>query len=487
MAAPASLASTWATSGDTTDVELVAAVRRGDDRAFERLYERYHRRIAAYVYGMVNDHGRAEDLAQDVFISALRRMRETDGPIAFKPWVYEIAKNACIDQFRRARRTQEVSFDAEDGLGAADQGRLANAGPTPDAAVDQKMSLDHLCGAFGQLSDTHHQILVMRELEGLSYREIGERLDLSRPSVESTLFRARRRLTEEYAELISGERCLRVQAIIVGAAGASPGSRDQRRMAAHVSHCQPCRRAAHVAGVGVAVAPGRAARVKIAAVLPMPEFLRRRVGGGRDLGDAAGSGPASTLATWSAQAGASMDPAFVSWAKAAAAAATIAVTGVGAGDRSEPLAGRTDGARPVITARAHAAPAPAAARPVAVSVTTTRPTPVAVASAVGVPPATRAIPAAGPSRATAAAPAATTAKPVSPAGELAAAAGGGPAAASAPIGSPLPGTRMPATTTGQLPVIVDLPAMAPVTASTKEAGAVATGAVESVAGIVGGR
>jgi hypothetical protein len=175
----------------------------------------------------------------------------------------------------------------------------------------------------------------------------------------------------------------------------------------------------------------------------------------------------------------------VSWAKAAAAAATIAVTGVGAVDRSEPLAGRTDGARPVITARAHAAPA--AARPVAVSVTATRPTPVVVASAVAVPPATRVIPAAGPSRATAAAPAATTAKPVSPAGVLAAAAGGGPAAASVPIGSPLPGPRMPATTTGQLPVIVDLPAMAPVTASTKEAGAVATGAVESVAGIVGGR
>src|SRR3954453_21745379 len=86
------------------DATLVAAVRRGDDRAFEQLYSRYQRRISSYVFGMVKDHGRAEDITQEVFISALRRMRETDRAIAFKPWIYEIAKNACIDQFRRSRR-----------------------------------------------------------------------------------------------------------------------------------------------------------------------------------------------------------------------------------------------------------------------------------------------------------------------------------------------------------------------------------------------
>ena len=94
------------------------AVRRGDDRAFELLYERYHRRIHAYVMGMVKDHGRAEDITQEVFVSALRRMRETERPIAFKPWIYEIAKNACIDQFRRSRRAQEVSLEADEGLDA---------------------------------------------------------------------------------------------------------------------------------------------------------------------------------------------------------------------------------------------------------------------------------------------------------------------------------------------------------------------------------
>src|ERR671918_1599424 len=104
--------------GAVTDHSLVAAVRRGDDRAFETLYLRYHRRIQAYVYGMVKDHQRAEDVTQEVFVSALRRMRATERPIAFKPWVYEIAKNACIDAYRRGRHTEEISFDADDRLSA---------------------------------------------------------------------------------------------------------------------------------------------------------------------------------------------------------------------------------------------------------------------------------------------------------------------------------------------------------------------------------
>jgi RNA polymerase sigma factor (sigma-70 family) len=326
--APPRASTTTRIAGEQTDHQLVAAVRAGDDRAFECLYERYHRRIAAYIYGMVNDYARAEDIAQDVFMSALRRMRETERPIAFKPWIYEIAKNACIDQFRRTRRAEEVSYDAEDGLAAADYGRLVTTGPTPDVAVDQKMSLDHLCGAFGGLSETHHEILVMRELEGLSYREIGERLGMSRPSVESTLFRARRRLTEEYSELVSGERCRRIQAIIAAAATGSLGTRDQRRMARHVSYCQPCRRQARLAGLDSSVLAHTPVRAKIAAFLPLPAFLRRRWGGGSDGLTGVASGHAPTVAQWSS---AVSDPSTAGWIKAAATAATIAIAGAGAG------------------------------------------------------------------------------------------------------------------------------------------------------------
>jgi RNA polymerase sigma factor (sigma-70 family) len=320
-----------APEGDS-DPMLVAAVRRGDDRAFEQLYTRYQRRISTYVFGMVKDHGRAEDITQEVFISALRRMRETDRPIAFKPWIYEIAKNACIDQFRRSRRAEEVSFDAGDGLGSADQGRLVASEPTPDAAVDAKQQLDHLCGAFGGLSDSHHEILVLREFEGLSYREIGDRMGLSRPGVESTLFRARKRLTEEYDELVSGQRCVRIQSIIASAEDdAALGARDTRRLARHIAHCQPCRRQAVASGLDAAVLARKPVRRRIAeraaSFLPLPAFLRSRGWhGGEQMV------PVS-------------EPMAAAWSKAVAAAATLIVAGVGAGVAPHPGSASTQ-ARP---------------------------------------------------------------------------------------------------------------------------------------------
>ena len=262
------------------DQRLVAAVRRGDDRAFEALYSRYQRRIHAYVMGMVKDHGRAEDVTQEVFVSALRRMRETERPIAFKPWIYEIAKNACIDQFRRSKRAEEVSLEADDGLAPSDYGRLVGSDPAPHDAVAAKQELNDLCGAFGGLSDTHHEILVLRELEGLSYREIGDRMGMSRPAVESTLFRARRRLTEEYDDLVSGARCMRIQGLIATAAGARLGTRESRRLARHVSHCQPCRREAMAAGLEAAILTHvplrKRAAAKVAGLLPFPLFERFR-------------------------------------------------------------------------------------------------------------------------------------------------------------------------------------------------------------------
>src|SRR3954447_14108921 len=96
-----------------SDHQLVGAVRAGDDRAFEELFARYRRRITAYVYGMVSDHAKAEDIAQEVFVSALRRMRETERPNAFRAEVDEVAKDGCNDARRRRSRAEEVSLHAE--------------------------------------------------------------------------------------------------------------------------------------------------------------------------------------------------------------------------------------------------------------------------------------------------------------------------------------------------------------------------------------
>ena len=128
---------------------------------------------------MVGDPDRAEDITQEVFISALRRLRDTERPIAFKPWIYEIAKNACIDEFRRTRRASEVPLDLRTRRPKTASRRAVASVPGPDVAVESKQRLEDLRGAFRGLSESHHRILVMRELEGLSYGQIGERLGMS--------------------------------------------------------------------------------------------------------------------------------------------------------------------------------------------------------------------------------------------------------------------------------------------------------------------
>jgi RNA polymerase sigma factor (sigma-70 family) len=314
-----------------SEQELIAAVRRGDDRAFEVLYARYHRRIVSYVNGMVGDHARAEDITQDVFISALRRLRANDRPIMFKPWLYEVAKNACIDEFRRARRGQEVPLERDDALIDANP-RLASRAPTPETAVESKQKLTDLRGAFGGLSESHHKVIVMRELEGLSYSQIGEQLGMSQAVVESTLFRARRRLGEEYEDLVSGRRCERVRAVVdegESRTTRSIGIKERRLIARHLAHCQPCRRHARLAGVEDSLFEQPRLVGKIAALLPIPAWLRLRRGGN---GSTAPSPSHSVGLIQSVQGLAATNPAAIGGlGRAAAAAVTLVIAGAGTG------------------------------------------------------------------------------------------------------------------------------------------------------------
>ena len=294
--------------------------------------QRYQRaRSPRTCAGWSTTTARAEDVTQEVFLSALRRMRETERPIAFKPWIHEIARNACIDHFRRARRRTELSYDAEDGARAppttaawSTRGPAPGRGRRPEAGARRPAA-----APSAGLSDAHHQILVLRELEGLSYREIGERLGLEPPAVESTLFRARRRLAEEYEELVDGRALpAGAQAIIATAAQGPVGRRDERRLARHLARCSGCRREAWAAGVAT---PPRPARRRLGALLPLPAVLRRLVA----------ARTAAHAPQVAGQLGARVDPEVGTWAKAAAAAAALALTGVGAGEVVAMRAART--------------------------------------------------------------------------------------------------------------------------------------------------
>src|SRR2546421_1941969 len=250
-----------------TEAHLVDAARDGDERAFGELYERYGRRIFAYVLGMVRDHGRAEDIAQDVFVSAFRRMRSSDRAISFKPWIYEIAKNACIDEFRRVQRSREVPIERGSGE------HLVSMAPSPDSCFEQRPQLDALHGAFRGLSERQHTVIVLRELEGLSYTEIAARTRMTLPMVESTLLRARRRLSQEYDDIASGRRCEQVLTVI-DAGGQTAvnalGLRERRRFVRHIAHCQPCAQHARMAGITEPQTRVPPLVKKIAGLLPFP-------------------------------------------------------------------------------------------------------------------------------------------------------------------------------------------------------------------------
>ena len=310
---------------------LVQAARHGDDRAFEQLYAQYRERVTAFIHSKVRDHGRAEDISQEVFMAALRQLRANDQPIAFKPWIFAIARNAYIDEFRRSARGREVPVETDDDFPTGQRASLSIV-PSPPAAIESKQRLDDLRGAFGGLSESHHRLIVMRELEGRSYDEIGNRLGMTRQMVESGLFRARRKLSQEYDELASGRRCEQVQTVIDSGAAVklrALGIKERRRLTQHLSHCQGCRQHARLAGVDENLLKPRSIAAKIAALVPFGGLWRwpwRRGGSAPAKAHASGHLAASGAAQAAGSAGSS---AMIG--QAAAAVAALAIAGAGGG------------------------------------------------------------------------------------------------------------------------------------------------------------
>jgi RNA polymerase sigma factor (sigma-70 family) len=341
-------------ASDISDSQLVDAAREGSDTAFESLFCRYRDRITAYVRSIVSDHARAEDIVQDVFMSALRSLRSSDRGIAFKPWIYEIAKNACIDHIRKARRASEVSIDSED-FSPVDEGRMSAGVATTDAAYAAREDLDALRMAFNDLPDAQREVLVSRELEGLSYDSISNRTGLSRSAVESMLFRARRTLKDGYDDIATGERCERMQTVMVHLTDGRIGLRQERRLVRHLQDCAACRREAIALGLDELVvgAPSRtkAALARVAVFLPLPAFLRRRFFDAAGLVGSAPGGPAEQGMSLAAKAGVVLAAAAIAGGGVAGVAHQTGAPGKGgggnaaapAGQQSSPAAGSSAG------------------------------------------------------------------------------------------------------------------------------------------------
>jgi RNA polymerase sigma-70 factor (ECF subfamily) len=174
-----------AATSEETERTLIAQAQQGDKQAFSELVRRHRQGVISVVYRMCGDMNLAEDVAQDTFIRAWLHLPGYRPRSPFRNWVYRIATNAALDVLRREKETADV-----DAL------PLAARGEGPAAVVEQREQAEAVRKAVLALPPASRAALVLREYEGLSYREIADALGVPIGTVMSRLNYARRRVLE---------------------------------------------------------------------------------------------------------------------------------------------------------------------------------------------------------------------------------------------------------------------------------------------------
>lgn len=168
------------------DRELVQRIREGDGEALRVIVERYQDRIFALIYGIVRDRHEVEDVAQEVFWKVFTRIRSFDERSKFYTWLYRVAANAAKDHVKMRSRRPAVPLEEDAGVVAP----LDSPWEHVSAAETRQMVQD----AIKELPPRYREVLTLRELQGMSYRELAQVLKLSIGTVESRLHRARAKL-----------------------------------------------------------------------------------------------------------------------------------------------------------------------------------------------------------------------------------------------------------------------------------------------------
>lgn len=175
-----------------TEQELVVRAQRGDQEAFAQLVQANQNKIYALSYRMTANQEDAQDLAQEAFLRAWRTLPSFQGESSFATWLYRLASNLCIDFLRREKRRKSVasitSLDDEESNAPTE---VPDHRFRPETELERKELRSAVGQALLKLSDEHRQVLVLRELDGLSYSEIAERLELEEGTVKSRISRAR--------------------------------------------------------------------------------------------------------------------------------------------------------------------------------------------------------------------------------------------------------------------------------------------------------
>lgn len=168
---------------------LLLLARKGDQSAFGALMERYEKQVYHQALRLLSNPEDAADVTQEVFFKVWRALPSFQGDSSFSTWLYRLTDNAAIDLIRKEKKRRgDLSLNDEeyqwDSL-------LADPNSTPEREVEQRELHRAIAAGLANLSEDHRRVLVLREVNGLSYEQIGEILGLSAGTVKSRIARAR--------------------------------------------------------------------------------------------------------------------------------------------------------------------------------------------------------------------------------------------------------------------------------------------------------
>lgn len=177
------------------DRELISRAAGGDQRAFAELVRRHQRRATTVAYGIVRNAEDAREVAQDAFVRVWKHLQDFAGQASFSTWLYRIVYNLSIDCIRRRSPGNAVELDERTDLDGAPEELLPFRGEgDPFGTLDRTRLTEAMQGALDALPAYHRTVIILREVEGLSYEEIAEATSVPKGTVMSRLFHARRKM-----------------------------------------------------------------------------------------------------------------------------------------------------------------------------------------------------------------------------------------------------------------------------------------------------